>query len=57
MAETQSEQYTTPEFAAAISLPGGQTSLGTSPLGDHAATLNDPGRRTLQVTGYKIMKS
>ena len=57
MSETQSEQYTTPEFAASLSLPGGQTSLGTSPLGDHAATLNDPGRRTLQVTGYKIMKS
>jgi hypothetical protein len=53
MSETQSEQYTTPEFAASLSLPGGRTSLGASPLGEHAAALNDAGRRmdsrTLQV--------
>jgi hypothetical protein len=49
MSETQSEQYTTPEFAATLSLPGGRTSLGTSPLAEHAAALNDVGRRTLQV--------
>ncbi|PNF26026.1 hypothetical protein B7P43_G06359, partial [Cryptotermes secundus] len=49
MSETQSEQYTTPEFAATLSLPGGRTSLGTSPLAEHAAALNDAGRRTLQV--------
>lgn len=58
MSETQSEQYTTPEFAASLSLPGGRNSLGTSPLGDHAAGLNDPARRmdsrTLQVTGGVI---
>jgi hypothetical protein len=49
MSETQSEQYTTPEFAATLSLPGGRTSLGTSPLAEHAGALNDAGRRTLQV--------
>jgi hypothetical protein len=49
MSETQSEQYTTPEFAATLSLPGGRTSLGTSPLGEHDAALNDAGKRTLQV--------
>lgn len=45
MSETQSEQFTTPEFAATLSLPGGRTSLGTSPLGEHVAALNDTSRR------------
>jgi hypothetical protein len=53
MSETQSEHYTTPEFAASLSLPGGGASLGASPLGEHVTALNDPGRRmdsrTLQV--------
>ncbi|KAJ9574723.1 hypothetical protein L9F63_008093, partial [Diploptera punctata] len=47
ISETQSE-YTTPEFAATLSLPGGHTSLGASPLGDQE-TARRMDSRTLQV--------